>query len=524
MEDAARSAYAAVLRDMVEECGQPSTLHVPSQGATYANGVGFAKLLDMDGDGVSELLVAYASPSVVFGSGCNTFEVWHFDGDEAVCDYSGALGGHGTNGYWPYIEVYQRSDGLGCAYMLHGCVGSSPATYTEELWGYRNGSLVSLGRRAIQNAAGARGRTSYYSDYSARTGVRGEDETSESEYAQIFLPYMSESDASPPAHAHLYSTSYDIACDYDYLALEEVVADAVETLQELGVVEGSPSFSDVQPMYRLYNPNSGEHFYTAYVGERDDVVAAGWRDEGIGWTAPEISSSPVYRLYNEFAGEHHYTMDMQERNSLVEIGWTSEGVGWFSDDAQTVPLLREYNPNEFANNHNYTASADEHANLISLGWRDEGIAWYGTDASGSGSEIAIQADTDHYQIRIPEGWPKAYGGAIAYEVDESLTAASGESWLGYGCVSTFHIGSGDIYVGCFTSYWGPQGSYAYKKVGTSLSSPAWDVYVYTYHDYSLEASNENDVSAYLDEFAAFVVAGASMLDDEFLDGLGKDGP
>jgi len=28
-------------------------------------------------------------------------------------------------------------------------------------------------------------------------------------------------------------------------------------------------------MYRLYNPNSGEHFYTANSSERDNVVRAG---------------------------------------------------------------------------------------------------------------------------------------------------------------------------------------------------------------------------------------------------------
>ena len=36
-------------------------------------------------------------------------------------------------------------------------------------------------------------------------------------------------------------------------------------------------------MYRLYNPNSGEHFYTASTNERDELLAAGWHDEGIAW-------------------------------------------------------------------------------------------------------------------------------------------------------------------------------------------------------------------------------------------------
>lgn len=32
-----------------------------------------------------------------------------------------------------------------------------------------------------------------------------------------------------------------------------------------------------QDMYRLYNPNSGEHFYTANVAERDSLRRVGWR-------------------------------------------------------------------------------------------------------------------------------------------------------------------------------------------------------------------------------------------------------
>ena len=130
------------------------------------------------------------------------------------------------------------------------------------------------------------------------------------------------------------------------------------------------------PMHRLYNPWSGEHFYTASDSERDDVVAAGWTYEGVGWIVPE-SGDPVYRVYNSYAGEHHYTLDAAERDALVAAGWTDEGVGWYSDSNKAVPLFREYNPYMFSCNHNYTSDAEEHAGLVALGWHDEGIAWYG---------------------------------------------------------------------------------------------------------------------------------------------------
>ena len=92
-------------------------------------------------------------------------------------------------------------------------------------------------------------------------------------------------------------------------------------------------------IYRLYKPNSGEHFYTQNRTERDQLALVhGWKYEGVGWVAPS-SGSPVYRLYNPNAGDHHYTMSVGERDMLSRIGWRYEGVGWMSDKPGTVPLM-----------------------------------------------------------------------------------------------------------------------------------------------------------------------------------------
>ncbi|MDE5757280.1 MAG: hypothetical protein K2H85_01575, partial [Allobaculum sp.] len=140
------------------------------------------------------------------------------------------------------------------------------------------------------------------------------------------------------------------------------------------------------PMHRLYNPNTGEHLYTADTNERNTLTKIGWNSEGIGWIAPEISSIPVYRLYNPITegGDHHYTMDIKERDTLRVLGWKYEDVGWYSvneKDRNAVPLYRQYNPNQYAANHNYTVDRNEHVTLIGLGWKDEGTAWYGLKSS-----------------------------------------------------------------------------------------------------------------------------------------------
>jgi len=130
-------------------------------------------------------------------------------------------------------------------------------------------------------------------------------------------------------------------------------------------------------MYRLYNPYSGEHFYTASAYERDSLSSIGWNYEGEGWKAPERSNSPVYRLYNPYGGDHHYTTSTVERDYLKAVGWNYEGVGWYSDDAKGVPLYRQYNPYATSGSHNYTASKVENDMLVSVGWNAEGIGWYG---------------------------------------------------------------------------------------------------------------------------------------------------
>ena len=134
---------------------------------------------------------------------------------------------------------------------------------------------------------------------------------------------------------------------------------------------------DYIEMHRLYNPNSGEHFYTASTAEKNHLVSVGWKYEGIGWKAPASSNTPVYRLYNPNAGDHHYTMNKSERDHLISVGWNDEGIGWYSDDAKGVPLYRQYNPNAVAGSHNYTINKAENDHLASIGWNAEGVGWYG---------------------------------------------------------------------------------------------------------------------------------------------------
>ncbi|WP_159722603.1 hypothetical protein [Enterococcus sp. CSURQ0835] len=145
--------------------------------------------------------------------------------------------------------------------------------------------------------------------------------------------------------------------------------------------------TDTDAMHRLYNPNSGEHFYTASTHERDSVRNAGWKYENIGWYAPK-EGQPVYRMYNPNAEDHHYTTAAAERDQLKTVGWKYEGIAWQSGG--TIPVYRLYNPNATAAGaHHYTTEVHERDELKKIGWNDEGTGFYAAargDTSGGGEE------------------------------------------------------------------------------------------------------------------------------------------
>ena len=89
-----------------------------------------------------------------------------------------------------------------------------------------------------------------------------------------------------------------------------------------------------QALYRVYNPNSGLHHYTADETEKNTLVSLGWHDEKVAWyTNKKPQSAPVYRVYNLNDGNHHYTMNQEEKDALVTLGWQFEGVAF-----RTAPI------------------------------------------------------------------------------------------------------------------------------------------------------------------------------------------
>ena len=181
--------------------------------------------------------------------------------------------------------------------------------------------------------------------------------------------------------------------DWEEAKKEYTVTTNVQKLERV-VCEKANTYTlptENNEMYRMYNPNSGEHFYTKAAQERDNLVKAGWRYESIGWTAPG-KGEVVYRLYNPNAGDHHYTLNGAERDMLIQKGWRYEGTGWQAGGKTAV--YRLYNPNAKSGAHHFTTSKEEYEWLARLGWRKEGVAWYGADSSVPANKFP---DSDYWK-------------------------------------------------------------------------------------------------------------------------------
>ena len=148
------------------------------------------------------------------------------------------------------------------------------------------------------------------------------------------------------------------------------------TCNVCGVDRATVETRKVVHMFRMYNPNTGEHFYTGSTVERDNLIAAGWQYEGIGFTFPANIGVPVHRLFQSSTGEHLYTMDVAEKDQLIAEGWNYEGIAFNSAFDTEAVQHRLHNPNANVGAYHFTFSEEEKQNLINAGWEYQGIGWY----------------------------------------------------------------------------------------------------------------------------------------------------
>lgn len=79
--------------------------------------------------------------------------------------------------------------------------------------------------------------------------------------------------------------------------------------------------ADGVPVWRLYSGKT--HLFTADPVEKKRLLSIGWKDEGQAFVSG--GSRPIYRMYNPYSGEHLLTASLKEHDAATKAGWYCEG-------------------------------------------------------------------------------------------------------------------------------------------------------------------------------------------------------
>jgi hypothetical protein len=148
----------------------------------------------------------------------------------------------------------------------------------------------------------------------------------------------------------------------------------------------APSTTVRTTIYRFFNTQTGSHFYTLSVPERDLVITKlrGYNYEGaafVAFGAAAAGTNPVHRFFNTRTGAHLYTISEPERAQVqATMPWYQyEGVAWYANTSQTgglTPMFRFYQTK--ADTHFYTTSASERDSVQQNlpQYKYEGVAYF----------------------------------------------------------------------------------------------------------------------------------------------------
>lgn len=147
------------------------------------------------------------------------------------------------------------------------------------------------------------------------------------------------------------------------------------------------------PAFRFFNSDTGAHFFTTSITERDNLVSmmgSPFRLEGEAFSVASDFSpglSPVHRFHNTQTGVHFYTISEEERANVVATlpHFVYEGVAYHASKVMGLgltPFYRFFAPTKGI--HFYTSSEDEKDNIIAnLGdvYAFEGVGYYVLDSN-----------------------------------------------------------------------------------------------------------------------------------------------
>lgn len=135
----------------------------------------------------------------------------------------------------------------------------------------------------------------------------------------------------------------------------------------------SGSVLGASPVFRYFNVNTDDHFFTTNINELGNGSNNGWIFEGVGFFAPSMIAYPniipIYRYYSASKGDHFYTRTPGSYNKFV-----SEGIAFYAfypGSSGAMPVYRYFNGNK--SDHHYTKNPSEGS---MGGYSYEGIEFY----------------------------------------------------------------------------------------------------------------------------------------------------
>ena len=144
---------------------------------------------------------------------------------------------------------------------------------------------------------------------------------------------------------------------------------SIKTTKQIETVR--PDFQFV-PVYRMFNPATGEHLYTTDAYEvKVQTTQGGWRYEGAAFFTQSYGS-PVTRLFNPTWGKHHYSEDAYEISVITSTqGWRKDFWGaptFYSGGLLTMHRLF----NSSIGEHLYTTDNwEDYILTTQQGWKEE---------------------------------------------------------------------------------------------------------------------------------------------------------
>ncbi|KAJ7342501.1 hypothetical protein DFH08DRAFT_703938 [Mycena albidolilacea] len=145
----------------------------------------------------------------------------------------------------------------------------------------------------------------------------------------------------------------------------------------------------ITPLYRSFNAEKSDHFYTSFfsfpdfpfnAGEMAGAASGGYNPEGVAaaiFPTQLAGSTPLFRLFKASVVDHPYTTSTIEINTLEAAGYALEptpGYVYTTQICDSVPLYGLFIASH--NDHFYTTSLSERSAVIAGGWADLGVTAY----------------------------------------------------------------------------------------------------------------------------------------------------